>query len=310
MPLCKDKVRVRSKPLLRKDKVCVRSKPLFVTCAVLILLLRVVGLCMFIIWASDCFIREFQTTALCEGFSLFPVPKVFASIRLFLCALTSFLLILHIRCLNHFPGFRRILKHLVWKKYFWTLVVILFLVCGYDILIISQAQEKLKTLLYFFYIFEKSLGVALALCLNFLPSNASGLPQKKSGLKVWLYIVALIVYALEDYTMFILGSTIAVQNVLSVPHTANNEDSPDIAAVASLMLLIINNGLRYYLADFFSSKCFDLDVDILGGGTKSISESLAQPATVNQARENNEASSQMTTPLWTQGEISRTRRSS
>ena len=261
-----------------------RSEPLLaVTCAVLVLL-RVVGLVMFIVWASDCFIREFKTTALCERFSLFPVPKVFASIRLFLCALTSFLLILYIRCLNHFPGFRLILKNLVWKKYFWTLVVILVLVCGYDILVMSQKQEELKSLLYFFYIFEKSLGVALVLCLNFLPSNASGLPQKKSGLKFWPYIVVLIVYALEGYTMFFLGSIIAVYNVLSVPHTANNEDAPDITAVASLMLLIINNGLRYYLAEFFFSKLFNQDVDILGGGTKSISESLGVAQPVQRTR--------------------------
>lgn len=175
--------------------------------------------------------------------------------------------------------------------------MILVLVCGYDILIISQKQETLKTLLYYFYIFEKSLEVALVLCLNFVPSNASGLPQKKFGLRFWLYMAALIVYALEGYTMFILGSTIAVQNVLSVPHTANIEDSPDITVVAGLMLLIINNGLRYYLAEFFVSKLFDPDEDILGGGTKSISESLAQPATVDQAQESKEVSGQMPTPL-------------
>ena len=261
-----------------------RRKPLLaVTCAVFVLL-RVVGLVMFIVWALDCFIKEFNHTALCERFSLFPVPKVFASIRLFLCALTSFFLILYIRCLNHFPGFRLILKHLVCKKHFWSLVVILVLVYSYDILVMSKSQEEFKSLLYSFYIVEKSLGVALMLCLNFLPSNASGLPQGKSSLKFWLYIVVLMVYALEGYTMFFLGSVNAVHNVLSVPHTANNEDAPDVTAVASLMLLIINNGLRYYLADFFFSKLFHQDVDILGGGTKSISKSLGVEQPVRRTR--------------------------
>ena len=93
--------------------------------------------------------------------------------------------------------------------------------------------------------------------------------------------------------MAMLGSTIAVYKVLTVPSSPVSNDPPDIEAVASLMLLIINNGLRYYLAEFFLSKLFDQDVDILGGGTKSILESLTQPATVDQAQENKEASGQM-----------------
>lgn len=86
--------------------------------------------------------------------------------------------------------------------------------------------------------------------------------------------------------MAILGSTIAVYKVLSVPNAADTDDeAPDREAVVSLMLLITNNALRYYLAEFFFSKLFDQDVDILGGGAKSISESLAQPATMDQAHE-------------------------
>ena len=81
-----------------------------------------------------------------------------------------------------------------------------------------------------------------------------------------------------------------------MPSSPVSNDAPDKEAVASLMLLIINNGLRYYLAEFFLSKFFDQDVDILGGGTKSILESLAQPATVDQAQESLEASGQMPTP--------------
>lgn len=97
--------------------------------------------------------------------------------------------------------------------------------------------------------------------------------------------------------MAILGSTIAVYKVLTVPNTADTEDAPDIEAVTSLMLLITNNTLRYQVAEFFFSKFFDQDVDILGGGTKSISESLAQPATVDQAQESKEMSGQVPTPL-------------
>ena len=145
---------------------------------------------------------------------------------------------------------------------------------------------------------EKSSAVIVALFLNFLPSDKSGLPQKNSAMKLGLYKATLFVYALEGYTMAILGSTIAVYKVLTVPNTpVTNRDAPDIEAVVSLMLLITNNALRYYLAEFFFAKLFDQDVDILGGGAKSISESLAQSATVDQANESEEASGQMATSL-------------
>ena len=143
---------------------------------------------------------------------------------------------------------------------------------------------------------EKSSAVVVVLFLNFLPSNESGLPY--SAMKLGLYKAALFVYALEGYTMAILGSTIAVYKVLAVPDTQGTDnEAPDIKAVVSLMLLITNNALRYYLAEFFFSKLFDQDVDILGGGTKSISESLAQPPTVDQAHESKEASGEVPIPL-------------
>ena len=266
-------------------------------CAVFVLVGRLVGLSMFIVWASDCFLREFHTTALCTAFFLFPNPKIFESAWLFLCAITSSFLIFYVRRLNHFRGFLPVLQHLVRKKYFWKLVVTLISVCIYDLLTILNKSETFKTLSYVLFMCEKSSAVVVALLLNFLPSDTSGPSQKNSAMKLGLYKAALFVYALEGYTMAILGSTIAVYKVLTVPNTADTNDAPDIQAVVSLMLLITNNALRYYLAEFFFSKLFDQDVDILGGGTKNISESLAQPATVDQAQESYEASCQMSAPL-------------
>lgn len=259
----------------------------------LVLVARLVGLSMFIIWAVDCFFREFHTTAVCERFSLFPRPQIFESAWLFLCAATSFFLIFYLRRLNHFSGFLVVLKQLIRKKYFWKLVVTLFLVCIYDLLTILNKPETFKTLSYVLFMVEKSSAVVVALSLNFLPSDTNALSQQNFTLRLGLYKAALLVYALEGYTMAILGSTIAVYKVLTVPNTADTEDAPDIEAVTSLMLLITNNTLRYQVAEFFFSKFFDQDVDILGGGTKSISESLAQPATVDQAQESKEMSGQV-----------------
>ena len=232
---------------------------------------------------------------LCEFF-LFPSPKIFESAWLFLCVITSSFLIFYVRNLNRFRGFLPVLQHLIKKKYFWKLVVTLISVCIYDLLTMLNKPETFKTLSYVLFMYEKSSAVVAALFLNFLPSDAWGLSKSNSAMKLGLYRAVLFVYALEGYTMAMLGSTIAVYNVLTVPNTPVSNNAPDIKAVVSLMLLITNNGLRYYLAEFFLSKLFDQDVDILGGGTKSILESLAQPATVDQDQESKEASGQMPTP--------------
>ena len=179
--------------------------------------------------------------------------------------------------------------------------------CFYDLFVILHKPNASKTISYVLFMVEKSLAVAVVLLLNFLPSVKSDVSQNKSALKLWIYKAVLLLYALEGYTMAILGSIIAVYKVLTVSDTRgialiklastnvyenltlasaqqrlqwrNNGystmDPPDMKAVVDLMLLMTNNALRYYLADFFFSKFFDHDVDILRGGTKSISESLA-----------------------------------
>lgn len=164
------------------------------------------------------------------------------------------------------------------------LLLTLFAVCVYDVLTMTHNTETLKTVVYILFVFEKSFAVAVVLVLNFLPSDA-----KNSLLKLVLYKAALAVYAVEGYTMATLGSAIAAYQVLNVPSIPDgSKDPPEVKAVASLMLLIINNALRVYLAEFFLSKVYDQDADILGGGTKRIAETLALP--VRQAQEDKEAS--------------------
>ena len=47
---------------------------------------------------------------------------------------------------------------------------------------------------------------------------------------------------------------------------------PGAKSVVDLMLLVTNNGFRYFFAEFYFSKVFDENLDILGG--KSIEESV------------------------------------
>ena len=82
-------------------------------------------------------------------------------------------------------------------------------------------------------------------------------------------------YVLQNFVMALLGSTIASYKVLSVSQprpNMNNAEQPKAKSVVALMLLMTNNGFRYFVADFFLSKLFDENMDVLGG--KTIEESI------------------------------------
>ena len=85
-------------------------------------------------------------------------------------------------------------------------------------------------------------------------------------------------YVFQNSLVALLGSTVAAYKVLSVPEPdskTNESKPPGAKSVVALMLLIINNGFRYFVAEFFLTKIFDKELDILGG--KTIEESMDVP---------------------------------
>ena len=82
-------------------------------------------------------------------------------------------------------------------------------------------------------------------------------------------------YVFHNFLIALLGSTVAAYKILTVPeqeNKSNKEQRPGVKSVVALMLLITNNGFRYFVAEFFFSKMFDENLDILGG--KTIEESI------------------------------------
>ena len=76
--------------------------------------------------------------------------------------------------------------------------------------------------------------------------------------KYWLYKVAMVIYVLQNSILALLGSTIAAYKVLTVSGAQPNmKEHPGPKSVIALMLLITNNGFRYFVSDFFLSKIFD-----------------------------------------------------
>ncbi|XP_028412142.1 uncharacterized protein LOC114534862 [Dendronephthya gigantea] len=126
------------------------------------------------------------------------------------------------------------------------------------------SPRRWKTLSSILFIFEKSLNVILMFLLNFLPRFWTG--GQSLQLRYWLYKAALMMYSLNNSMIALLGSIVAAYKVLSVESNVETRH-PEVIAVVGLMFLVTNNGFRYFVADFFFSKIFADELDILGGNT-------------------------------------------
>ena len=94
----------------------------------------------------------------------------------------------------------------------------------------------------------------------------------ESSVKIRLYKASLLLYSLQNSAIALLGSINAAYKVLTIPESDNERNQPSAKAVVDLMLLITNNSFRYFVGDFFLSKIFDEELDILGG--KTIKDSI------------------------------------
>ena len=135
-----------------------------------ILLGQLIGLVLFTIWATDCFFREFHTTTVCEHFKIFPMPKLFEIFWLTFSIVGFVFFIYHtVRRSPAFCGPRKVIRCLAKKKYFYKIGFVLLVVIAYDVYVLSNSPEKLKTLSYILFMVEKTLSVLLMFLLNFLP---------------------------------------------------------------------------------------------------------------------------------------------
>lgn len=238
---------------------------------------------MFTVWEVDCFFREFHTTPTCKHFTRFPSPGIFKIAWLSTDIAVSLFLIFHV-CFRSpaFRGFLVSLRDLIRKKYFYKINLVLFFACIYDLVIIFDQPRVIKTISGLLFMMEKILVVFLVLLLNSLPRFWNDEDVK---LKWWMYKIALVVYSLQSHLLALLGSTVAVYKVLTVstPQTNDAGSSHAVKSVLDLMLLITNNGLKYFVGDFFLSKIFDENLDLLGGVKAQIKPPNGVPVVQQQA---------------------------
>ncbi|CAB4033969.1 Hypothetical predicted protein [Paramuricea clavata] len=104
------------------------------------------------------------------------------------------------------------------------------------------------------------------------------LDRGESSFKLWVYKTALAMYVLQNLLVSLVGSTYVAYKVTTVSELDIKMDKQNLhgaKSVVDLILLITNNALRYFIAEFFLSKLFNEDLDILGGNSgKTIEESI------------------------------------
>ena len=206
---------------------------------------------------------------------------------------SSIILMLYASQLSWFPRIGRIFTHLLKSKYFYKISFMLALVTTYNILTLLNHPHLMKTLQYIGFLLEDTSSFLLMLTLNFLPKFA----DKTDGeylLKYVAYKVALVLYSLECFCIYISGTAIAVYHILTIStctgeaHLQNQTISVELMqsfwesktkeytscilhdseTVIMLLLLMNSNAYRYTIADFFLSKIFTEKSDILGGESR------------------------------------------
>lgn len=266
----------------------------------LVLAIRAVGFLLFATWANDCFFREFRTTATCKNFSLFPYPQLLVSFWLLATSSTSVSLLLYVKTLAKFPGFKIIVSHLVKQLYFCKIFVNVVLVVIYDFLTLTSEPQFWRSLEYFSFLVEHVTGVFLMFTLNLTPKFLQK-TDKQYITKTILYKLTLAVYSLEGYGMFVLGTIIALYKVVTVSscnqlkyakvqnsttayvsftslrHSLGSkkvDECHDAITVVMLLLLMISNAWRFTVGNFFLAKLFSEDCDHLSGRHQMINSLL------------------------------------
>ncbi|KAK3735456.1 hypothetical protein QZH41_007687 [Actinostola sp. cb2023] len=243
---------------------------------------RVLGMVLYIVWVLDCQLREFKMAIICENFSLYPHPEIVTPIWLMIVSLTSIFLIAYIQRLPTSPGFKQIAQHLLRNKYFYKISVTLALVTIYDL--ITVADEV--TFLYIAYPVEHITSIALVFTLNFAVL-AKFIKNTDSRWNKVVYKAILAVYAIENYTMFMLNTMLAAYHLFtfqpcfseglannsSLTTVISTHDSTKISTepirchdAKSTIMLLLRLALisfRYMVGEFFLTKLFRENSDVL-----------------------------------------------
>ena len=269
-----------------------------------LLVSRIAGLFLYTLWLCDCFFREFKMGVQCKGFSLYPNPEIISTIWLIVISVTSLLLIFYASRLPDFPSFKSIIRHLLRKKYFYKVCVITALVIAYDVITIVGGEIQVKrTIVYCTYILEHLSSVALIFTLNFVPEFVKNTdPQSK--LKYFVYKLVLLIYAVENYVIYALGTIVAAYKLVAVPtcrlkdietkynksrsstNAPGNTVCHDATSVSMLLLLLTALSLRHTIGEFFLTKIFQEKVDILDTPLQSNTLRETMDTSVRESTEN------------------------
>ena len=235
----------------------------FPALCILFQLFRLVSLVMFSIFVVDCILYHDSTSVHCTNFTVYNTPTCdpycWKTVWLSCSISTS---IVGICLLNRtmLPelrpvGNKAILKCLVRKPYFWSLITNTALGVLYDVLIMAQ-NENAKIYVECLEILSKLCTVYLLYQLNFTspPCRQKGFrPVSRAA-----YCITLSIFALGNLCNFLVLSAQVAFKFYTVNH-----NKPKALTIIDLMLMVITASLFHSFLQFFWQKLFRGDKDIL-----------------------------------------------
>lgn len=153
---------------------------------------------------------------------------------------------------------RELLKRMVGKPYFWSMSAVLATVVLYDSLIIYQ-NPSAKPAVEVMVMLSKVLTLALVFQLNFTLSPSTS--RQFSRFAVAAYCFTLFLFVLDNLVKFtIITAQVAFKfYTVEVPTPGSSEP----LTILDLALMLVNSTFYHSLMQFFWSKLFLRDKDVL-----------------------------------------------
>lgn len=249
---------------------------------IILQIFRLASLAMFGIFMVDCTLWQSSTSVDCKNFTVYKIPLCDGYCWKVLW-LTSSMITSVICLLLMWKRFnpelqpvqdKAIIKRLVKKPFFWSLVLILALVIVYDALIISENRDA-KPGVEAAVILWKVITLMLIFQLNytFPPSTL----RHYRRITVLAYYFSLFLFFLDNFAKFTATSA----QVAFRFHTVFKNCSLKAKSIVDLMLMVVNGLLYHSYMSFFWNKMFLGEKNVLLVYRTNFVDEFKQPRNEN-----------------------------
>ena len=231
---------------------------------VILQVFRLACLAMFGIFMADCTLWQGTTSVDCKNFTVYKIPLcdgycwkvLWLSSSTTTSAILLFLMWKRVNPELQPVQSKAIIKRVVKKPFFWSLVLLLCLVILYDTLIVLENRNA-KAVVEVAIMLWKVVTLMLVFQLNytFPPSTQ----RQCCHITVFAYYFGVFLFFLDNFTKFAATSA----QVAFRFHTVYNNCTVKAQSIIDLMLMVVNGLLYHSFMSFFWNKMFLGEKDVL-----------------------------------------------